>query len=224
MTREAAPEWSVLIEPFQSLFSKPGFRYFCAFVRVFAHLDGRLWVTQTVLSGLLARHWTNFTLFLWSPAWDTAAVARQLFAFCQPVCRDAAERVFVALDGTVCRKTGKHFDSLGLHYDPMNKQHPRHLSHGHCFVALAMLAYQTGQKSRRAVCFLRSVCPQECVLQGTTLSKQTPTRRSLDCGVAARQNAGRRRRWRVCQSRICSRDCGKRAVSALKAASGCRFL
>ena len=27
----------------------------------------------------------------------------------------------------------------------MNKQHPRHLSHGHCFVAAALLAYQTGQ-------------------------------------------------------------------------------
>lgn len=147
MKREASPDWSVLLEPFQSLFSKPGFRYFCVFVRVLAHLDGRLFVTHTVLSGLLARHWTNVYLFLRSGAWNPAEVSRQMFALCLPVCRDNAERVFVAVDDTVCRKTGKHFAGLGVHYDPMNQQHPRHLSQGHCFVALAMLAYQTGQKA-----------------------------------------------------------------------------
>ncbi len=71
-----SPDWDILLEPFQSLFSKPGFRYFCAFVRVLAHLDGRLWVTQVVLSRLLARHGTNFDRFLRSPAWDTNALAR----------------------------------------------------------------------------------------------------------------------------------------------------
>ena len=141
MTKEASPDWSVLLEPFQSLFTKPGFRYFCVFVRVFAHLDGRLWVTHTVLSGLLARHWTNFYRFLRSPAWNAADVARQVFALCLPACRDGQERVFVAVDDTVCQKTGKHFDGLGVHYDPMNKQHPRHLSQGHCFVVLAALAH-----------------------------------------------------------------------------------
>lgn len=142
MNREASPDWTVLLEPFQSLFTKPGFRYFCVFVRVLAHLDGRLWVTHTVLSGLLARHWTNFYLFLRSPAWNAEAVARQVFARCLPVCRDGQERVFVAVDDTICKKSGKHFDGLGIHYDPMNKEHPRHLSHGHCFVALAALAQQ----------------------------------------------------------------------------------
>lgn len=142
MTKEASPDWDVLLEPFQSLFSKPGFRYFCVFVRILAHLDGRLWVTHAVLSGLLARHWTNFYQFLRSPAWNTGEVARQVFALCLPVCRNPAERVFVAVDDTVCRKSGKQFDGLGVHYDPMNRQHPRHLSHGHCFVALAILSHQ----------------------------------------------------------------------------------
>ena len=144
MTKQASPDWSILLAPLQSLFSKPGFRYFCVFVRVFAHLDDRLWVTHAILSGLLDRHWTNFTQFLRSPAWNTTAVARQVLALCLPVCRDAQERVFVALDDTVCTKSGKHFEGLGVHYDPMNKQHPRHLSHGHCFVALAALAHQAG--------------------------------------------------------------------------------
>ena len=55
MNQEASPDWNILLEPFQSLFSKPGFRYFCVFVRVFAHLDGRLWDTSVVLSRLLDR-------------------------------------------------------------------------------------------------------------------------------------------------------------------------
>ncbi len=147
MPTKASPDGNVLLEPFQSLFSKPGFRYFCAFVRVLAHLDGRLWVTQVVLSRLLARHWTNFYGFLRAGTWDAAKVARQVFALCLPVCKDADGRVFVAVDDTVCKKQGPHFDGLGVHYDPMNKQHPRHLSQGHCFVALALLARQVGPQA-----------------------------------------------------------------------------
>ena len=147
MTQKASPDWSVLLAPFQSLFSKPGFRYFCAFVRVFAHLDGRLWVTSVVLSRLLERHWTNFYCFLRSTTWDTAAVSRQVFALCVPVCKDEGGRVFVAIDDTVCRKHGQHFESAGVHYDPMNRDQPHHLSHGHCWIALAGLAQQTGQKA-----------------------------------------------------------------------------
>ena len=147
MNQEASPDWNILLEPFQSLFSKPGFRYFCAFVRVFAHLDGRLWVTSVVLSRLLARHWTNFYRFLRSSAWDAAAVSRQVFALCLPVCRDERGRVFVAIDDTVCRKYGKKFDHAGIHYDPMNHDSPHHLSYGHCWVALAALAQQAGQQA-----------------------------------------------------------------------------
>ena len=147
MNEEASPDWNILLDPFQSLFSKPGFRYFCVFVRVFAHLDGRLWVTSVVLSRLLERHWTNFYRFLRSPAWDIAAVSRQVLALCLPVCKDEGGRVFVAIDDTVCRKHGKHFDNLGMHYDPMNHDNPYQLSHGHCWVALAALARQAGQQA-----------------------------------------------------------------------------
>ena len=65
---QPSPDWEVLLEPFQSLFSKAGFRYFRVFVFVFAHLDGRLWVTQVILANLLARHFTNFYRFLASQA------------------------------------------------------------------------------------------------------------------------------------------------------------
>ena len=50
-----SPEWNVLLAPFESLFTQPGYRYFCAFVLVFAHIDQRLWVTQVVLSGLVQK-------------------------------------------------------------------------------------------------------------------------------------------------------------------------
>ncbi len=75
-----SPEWKVLLEPFESLFTKPGYRYFCAFVFVFAHLDQRLWVTQVVLSGLVDRHYTSFYRFLKAGAWSVEAVRQQVWA------------------------------------------------------------------------------------------------------------------------------------------------
>jgi hypothetical protein len=65
-TMRPSPDWEVLLQPFQSLFTKPGFRYFGVFVLVFAHLDGRLWVTSVILANLLNRHYTNFYRFLQS--------------------------------------------------------------------------------------------------------------------------------------------------------------
>ena len=62
--RRSSPEWNVLLAPFESLFTKPGYRYFCAFVLVFAHMDQRLWVTQVVLCGFVNRHFTRFYRFL----------------------------------------------------------------------------------------------------------------------------------------------------------------
>lgn len=139
---QPSPDWEVLLEPFQSLLTKAGFRYFRAFVVVFAHLDGRLWVTQVVLSHLVSRHFTNFYRFLESPAWTPEAIARQVWKLCMPYSLQGGRRLFVALDDTVAPKRGKHFDGVGVHYDPMNPQHPKRLSYGHCFVCLAVLAQQ----------------------------------------------------------------------------------
>ena len=138
---QPSPEWEVLLQPFQSLFTKAGFRYFRVFVFVFAHLDGRLWVTKVILSQLLRRHFTNFYRFLQSKTWTTEKVARQLWKMCQP-CAQKQKRLFLAIDDTVAQKTGRHFDGLGVHHDPMNKQHPKALSRGHCLVCLAALAEQ----------------------------------------------------------------------------------
>src|SRR5882757_475338 len=141
-TLQPSPDWEVLLEPFQSLFTKAGFRYFRVFVFVLAHLDGRLFVTKVILSHLLARHFTNFYAFLSSQAWSTKEVAQKLWSLCLPYGLQDGKRFFAAIDDTVAQKSGRHFDSLGVHHDPMNKQHPKGLSRGHCFVCLAALAQQ----------------------------------------------------------------------------------
>jgi hypothetical protein len=138
-----SPEWNVLLEPFRPLFTKPGYRYFCAFVLVLAHLDRRLWVTQVILSRPFDRHFTSFYRFLREGAWSLVAVRQQLWLLCRPLCQAVAARCFVVVDDTVCPKFGKRFFGLGWHHDPMNRQHPKKLSHGHCFVCLAGLAEQT---------------------------------------------------------------------------------
>jgi hypothetical protein len=138
-----SPEWQVLLEGFRPLFTKPGYRYFCAFVLVFAHLDRRLWVTQVVLAGAVERHFTSYYRFLRQGRWSLTAVRQHLWRLCQERCRDETGRVFVGVDDTVCGKMGRQFAGLGWHHDPMNRQHPRRLTHGHCWVCLAGLAEQT---------------------------------------------------------------------------------
>jgi hypothetical protein len=88
------------------------------------------------------RHFTNFYRFLQSKAWSPAEVARQVWKRCEPYALQEGNRLFAAIDDTVAQKSGKHFESLGVHHDPMNKQHPKRLSRGHCFVCLAALAQQ----------------------------------------------------------------------------------
>src|SRR3712207_1482260 len=98
---QPTPDWNVLLEPFHSHFTRPGFRIFRAFVLTLAHLDGRLWVTQVALSGLFDRHYTCLYRFLKQGAWSPTAVSRQIWSFCLERCVDADGRVFVAGDDTV---------------------------------------------------------------------------------------------------------------------------
>lgn len=137
-TLQASPEWKVLLEPFQSLFTRPSYRLFCAFVIAFAHLDRRLCVTQVVLASGLTRHFTCFHKFLSRATWSEKAVRQKLFDLCLSHCVENA-RLFAEVDDTVCKKHGRKFESLGLHHDPMNREHPRQLSRGHCFVCLALI-------------------------------------------------------------------------------------
>jgi hypothetical protein len=143
--RRSSPEWNVLLAPFESLFTKPGYRYFCAFVLVFAHMDQRLWVTQVVLCGFVNRHFTRFYRFLKEGAWTTEAVSQRVWSLCSERCVGEGGRLFAAIDDTVAAKWGKHFEALGVHHDPMNRHNPKRLSSGHCFVCLAALAEQTAE-------------------------------------------------------------------------------
>jgi len=161
-----SPEWKVLLEPFESLFTRPGYRYFCAFVLVFAHIDQRLWVTQVVLSGLVHRHFTSFYRFLREGAWSSEAVAQRVWSLCWRHCIAEGGRLFAAIDDTVAAKLGKHFEGLGLHHDPMNRQHPKRLSHGHCFVALAALGKQAEEHFVALFVAAALYVPEKACLEG----------------------------------------------------------
>jgi hypothetical protein len=143
MKRHPSPEWEVLLEPLRDLFTKPGFRYLGAFVIAFAHLDRRLHVTAVILSGFAPeRHFTSVYRFLREGAWDLEAVRRRMWEVCQARAVTVGRRIFFVVDDTVCVKFGNCFAWLGWHHDPMNRQHPNKLSHGHCWVCLALLAEQ----------------------------------------------------------------------------------
>ena len=100
-----SPEWKILLAPFESLFTRPGYRYFCAFVLVFAHIDQRLWVTQVVLSGLVDRHFTSFYRFLKEGVWSVEAVRQQVWTLCLSRCTDAKGRICTAIYDTVVANT-----------------------------------------------------------------------------------------------------------------------
>ena len=135
-----SPAWTILLQAYNSFFTKPGYLYFCAFLVVLAHQDGRICVTQVVLSRLLERHYTCFHQFLSRAIWSVEAVSKRLYAQCLPRCLREDGRLLVAIDDTVCQKYEPKFEGLGVHHDPMNKQNPKRLSRGHCLVCLALLA------------------------------------------------------------------------------------
>lgn len=137
-----SPEWEVLLAPFESCFTRPGYRYFCAFVKAFAHLDGRLFVTQVILSGYVGRHFTSYYRFLGEGVWSIEGVVFVLWKLVCAACITPTGHLFVAIDDTVCRKRGPKFFGVGFHHDPMNRDHPKKLSRGHCFVCLAALGQQ----------------------------------------------------------------------------------
>ena len=164
-----SPEWAVLLEPLQPYFTQPGFRYFRAFVIILAQIDGRLWVTHVVLANLVDRHFTGYYRFLKEGAWSLTEVGQAIASLALQKCwpKDALkssstikasdgskQRVFAAIDDTVAAKFGKHFAGLGVHHDPMNRDHPKRLSSGHCFVCLALIAEQAHE--HYAVLFLRA--------------------------------------------------------------------
>src|SRR5690348_10197745 len=101
-----SPEWEVLLEPFQPLFTLRGYRYFCAFVLAFAHLDRRLWVTQVILAGWVDRHFASFYRFLRDGAWSVPQVRKKLWELCWERCRGEGHRVVVGADDTVAAKYG----------------------------------------------------------------------------------------------------------------------
>jgi DDE superfamily endonuclease len=143
MKLHPSPEWEILLDPFRDLFTKPGYRYFCAFVLAFAHLDRHLHVTAVILSGLVdGRHFTSVYRFLRAGLWDVAAVRRRVWEVCQERAAVVGPRIFFVVDDTVCVKCGKCLAWLGWHHDPMNRQHPKQISHGHCWVCLALLVEQ----------------------------------------------------------------------------------
>lgn len=189
-----SPEWDILLEPFASCFTRPGYRYFCAFVLVFAHLDHRLWVTQVVLSGLVDRHFTSFYRFLREGAWKTEEVAERLWQQCRSVCAGAGHRVFIAVDDTVCKKTGERFFGLGTHHDPMNTDHDKRLSQGHCFVCLAVLGFVGPQGSHAVALFVscalylqKSACTKGTEAQPFRTKLQLAADRLLALSVPAGQ-------------------------------------
>ena len=178
----------------------------------FAHLDGRLWVTQVILSQMLARHFTNFYRFLESKAWSPAEVARQVWKHCQPYALQEGQRVFAAIDDTVAQKSGKHFDSLGVHHDPMNKQHPKGLSRGHCFVCLAVLAQQgIGHWVALFVSCALYVQKKACQKGRTFATKLTLAADLLkDLPIPAAGYGHRGRRWSLCPQELCASGRGGR--------------
>lgn len=144
-----SPEWNELLKPLRPYFTQPGFCLFTAFVLVCAQLDRRLLVTHVAFSGLVERHFTCFYRFLREESWSAQNVGQRLASMVVEKCfkkpddkKVGPTRVFAAIDDTVAAKYGKHFDDLGIHHDPMNRDNPKRLSRGHCFVCLALIAEQ----------------------------------------------------------------------------------
>jgi hypothetical protein len=159
-----------LLEIFVQCFTKPGFAHFTHFV--LAHVA--LWgaphcVTETLRLTLWhhIKHWTAPYFFMKRGRWSCRQLSRRLFDLVWHRLGLVGPLV-LALDDTLVRRWGRHFDGLGLYPDPTDKNPgaARRKVWGHCWVMVALL----WEKARGAwFCFplaARLFVPQRSLPRG----------------------------------------------------------
>jgi SRSO17 transposase len=141
--QNAKQDVQFILSWFQEAFSSPSFKLFSSFVMGFiqlgkeGHTSSRV---QSLARSFLARSLSSFTRFLGKNAWAADEVlALALQKFFQTLKIGARSIVFLLLDDTIIKKTGKKIPGCGWY-----KDHAQNLANvfGHQWVLVALLYKQ----------------------------------------------------------------------------------
>jgi len=132
-----------LAEVFGTCFTAPGFQHFLHFILAHAALWGAPHCVSETLRATLwhrVKHWTAAYVFMNRGRWSCRQVSLRLLAL---VLRRLGREgpLILAIDDTLVRRSGRHFEGLGLYPDPTDKNPgaARRRVWGQCWVMAALL-------------------------------------------------------------------------------------
>ena len=129
-----------LLTAFEGCFHAPSYRNFVVLVVGWVHCLGRRTVTAVVLaSGALGqRHISVFHRFFARAQWALDDVGQVVFRLAL-AWTPADQPLYVLVDDTLCRKSGKSICLASMHHDPLlSTARKPFFRFGHCWVVLAL--------------------------------------------------------------------------------------
>ena len=129
-----------LLAAFEPCFHAPTFRIFRLVLAGWMHCLGRRTITAVALAsgGLGGRHISVFHRFFTRARWSLDAVGQVVFRLAL-VWIPADQPLFVLIDDTLARKTGKGIALATMHHDPLlSSARKPFCSFGHVWVVLAL--------------------------------------------------------------------------------------
>jgi SRSO17 transposase len=129
-----------LLGAFEPCFHAPSYRIFRLLVSGWVHCLGRRTVTGVALAsgGVHGRHISAFHRFFTRATWSLDAVGRVVFRLALAWI-PAEQPLFILVDDTLARKTGKGIALATMHHDPLlSSARKPFCSFGHVWVVLAL--------------------------------------------------------------------------------------
>jgi SRSO17 transposase len=138
--QNARQEIQTILSFFSESFSRPSFKLFCSFVISFIQLGKEIHTSSMVQSlarSFLCRSLSSFTRFLGESVWTVEEVTETvLHQFFQTLRITARDVLFLIVDDSLVKKTGKKIPGCGWH-----KDHAQNMANvfGHQWVLSALL-------------------------------------------------------------------------------------
>jgi hypothetical protein len=136
-----APSLAPWVALFADCFTAPTFRTFQVLLSGWILCLGRHTVTGVLLaSGAVGqKHHSTFHRFFRTAAWNLESLSLRLIAALMELLPESGP-LFVTLDDTLGRHTGKHIRAASMHHDPLLSTRMKPVFHwGHVWVVLALV-------------------------------------------------------------------------------------
>jgi hypothetical protein len=129
-----------LLAAFQPCFTAPSYRNFCLLVSGWLHCSGRRTVTAVALAAgaVGSRHISVFHRFFTRATWSLDVLGQGVFRLALAWI-PTDQPLYILLDDTLARKSGKGIALATMHHDPLlSSVHRPFCSFGHVWVILAL--------------------------------------------------------------------------------------